>query len=78
MASKAVLWYGDEPCSECGCKLHSQYETSARAYVCAGCFNELAEDCGWVTPVSEEEQDARDRDNLQENTPDYRGLGSID
>ncbi len=27
---------------------------------------------------SQEEQEARDRDYLQESTPDYRGLGSID
>ena len=72
MATKAVLWYGDEPCSECGSKLHSKWEPTAKAWVCAGCYNELAYPYGW------EYYPSREREELQENTPDYRGLGSID
>jgi len=43
-----VLWHGARPCSQCGGTLHSQYERNAGAWVCAGCFNEFAEQCGWV------------------------------
>lgn len=42
-----ILWNGDKPCSECGSKLHSQYEAKAKAYVCAGCYNEFALERGW-------------------------------
>lgn len=45
---KSILWHGEKPCSQCGGTLHSKYEQVARAWVCAGCFNEFAEDCGWV------------------------------
>jgi hypothetical protein len=27
--------------------MHSQYEKNARAYVCAGCYNEFALEKGW-------------------------------
>lgn len=42
-----VLWAGDKPCSFCGSTLHSQYESKAQAYVCAGCYNEFAQEKGW-------------------------------
>jgi len=43
----SILWHGDKPCSECGGTMHSQYEKNARAYVCAGCYNEFAYQKGW-------------------------------
>ena len=43
----SVLWHGLKPCSECGGTMHSKYEKTARAYVCAGCYNELALERGW-------------------------------
>jgi DNA-directed RNA polymerase subunit RPC12/RpoP len=42
-----VLWNGVYPCSLCGSKLHSQFEFKAKAYVCAGCYNEFAQEKGW-------------------------------
>ena len=42
-----ILWHGAKPCSECGGTMHSQYEKNARAYVCAGCYNEFAYQKGW-------------------------------
>jgi hypothetical protein len=42
-----VLWAGDKPCSMCASTLHSQYESKAQAYVCAGCYNEFALEKGW-------------------------------
>jgi len=42
-----VLWNGAQPCSQCGSKLHSKYEPNAAAWVCAGCYNEFAQEKGW-------------------------------
>jgi hypothetical protein len=44
---KPVLWIGAQPCSECGGKLHSKWEPTASAWVCAGCYNEFAYEKGW-------------------------------
>ena len=46
---KPVLWTGVYPCFLCGSKLHSQFEFKAKAYVCAGCYNEFALEKGWET-----------------------------
>ena len=45
---KPVLWMGEKPCYMCGGLLHSKWEHAATNFVCAGCFNEFAEQCGWV------------------------------
>jgi ribosomal protein L37AE/L43A len=42
-----VLWNGAYPCSLCNSKLHSRYEPNAKAWVCAGCYNEFALEKGW-------------------------------
>ena len=42
-----TLWHGAYPCSQCGGTMHSKWEPTASAYVCAGCYNELAEEKGW-------------------------------
>lgn len=42
-----TLWHGLKPCSECGGTMHSKYEPTAKAYVCAGCYNEFAVEKGW-------------------------------
>lgn len=44
---KPVLWMGEKPCSQCGGKLHSKWEPTASAWVCAGCYNEFALEKGW-------------------------------
>jgi hypothetical protein len=44
----SALWIGEKPCYLCGGRLHSKWEHAAANFVCAGCFNEFAEDCGWV------------------------------
>ena len=49
LPGSTVLWNGVYPCSLCGCKLHSQFEFKAKAYVCAGCYNEFALEKGWET-----------------------------
>lgn len=46
------LWHGVSPCSECGGTLHSKYEPIARAFVCAGCYNEFAQGNGWEKKLS--------------------------
>jgi hypothetical protein len=46
-STKSVLWTGAKPCSMCGGSIHSQYEPTAKAYVCAGCYNEFALEKGW-------------------------------
>ena len=67
-----VLWEGAQACSKCTSKVHSKWEPTAKAWVCAGCYNEFAYPYGW------EKYPSREREELEENTPDYRGLGSID
>lgn len=42
MATEAVLWEGERPCSKCTGKVHSKWEPSAKAWVCAGCYNEFS------------------------------------
>jgi hypothetical protein len=44
---KSILWHGDKPCSQCGGTMHSKYEPKASAWVCAGCYNDLALEKGW-------------------------------
>ena len=43
----SILWQGAKPCSQCGGTIHSRYEPKANAWVCAGCYNELAVTKGW-------------------------------
>jgi DNA-directed RNA polymerase subunit M/transcription elongation factor TFIIS len=52
MSITNTLWHGVSPCSECGGTLHSKYEPIARAFVCAGCYNEFAEANGWEKRLS--------------------------
>jgi DNA-directed RNA polymerase subunit RPC12/RpoP len=47
LPGSTVLWNGVYPCSLCGGKLQSQFEFKAKAYVCAGCYNEFAQEKGW-------------------------------
>ena len=54
---KPILWHGAQPCSECGGTIHSKYEVNASAWVCAGCYNDFAEEKGWESkPLSIEEK----------------------
>lgn len=46
------LWSGKSPCSQCGGFIHSQYEPTAKAFVCAGCYNDFAEEMGWEKKLS--------------------------
>jgi formamidopyrimidine-DNA glycosylase len=50
LINSPVLWQGEKPCAECGGLIHSQYEATAKQYVCAGCYNELAYERGWEKP----------------------------
>ena len=47
-----ILWHGARPCSQCGGTMHSKWEPTASAWVCAGCYNEFAIDNGWETKPS--------------------------
>ena len=49
---RPAVWHGEVPCVYCKGTLHSQYESKASTYVCAGCYNELAVKKGWETPIS--------------------------
>jgi hypothetical protein len=42
-----TLWHGVYPCVMCSSTIHSQFEFKAKAYVCAGCYNEFALEKGW-------------------------------
>lgn len=54
---KSVLWHGARPCSQCGGTMHSKWEPNASAWVCAGCYNDFAEEKGWESkPLSIEEK----------------------
>ena len=50
-----VLWEGAQACSKCTSKVHSKWEPTAKAWVCAGCYNEFAYPYGWEsTPATPE------------------------
>ena len=57
---KSVLWHGANPCSECGGTLHSKWMPNASAWVCAGCYNDFADEKGWESgPLSIEQKAAK-------------------
>ena len=56
MATETVLWEGERPCSKCTGKVHSKWEPSAKAWVCAGCYNEFAYVLGWERYPSQDEK----------------------
>ena len=61
---KSVLWHGANPCSECGGTLHSKWMPKASAWVCAGCYNDFADEKGWESGPLSIEQKAVKYDSL--------------
>ena len=74
---KSVLRHGAKPCSECGGTMHSKWMPNASAWVCAGCYNDFAEEKGWESKSLSIEEKAARYDGLITHLRYIKGTSSV-